>query len=369
MVSYEQMLQPFEGEAPVGVDARDDPAYDSPYIQLKDARSEARDIERQYGVADPADIRAEAMGSWRTILKVSEKLLSETTKDLEIACWHLEARLRIDGIPGLTSGFEFLNELVTAFWDDGLFPAEDEDGIETRVAPLTALNGLDGRGTLIQPIKMAPLTGDQEPGPVAFWQYEQALALSKSTDAGNVDEQISEGAYSLDMVRRAFTQTPGPALQSMYNSIGAASDAYRALNAVMADKAGEEAPPSSNITDLLDELQRAMRSFAPHLGEVAGEDEGGAEVDGEGASDAAGGTSKNAKGAVETREDALRKLSEIADFFERTEPTSIIPLTLRDLVRRSRLPITELLQELLHDDPAARDILLQRAGIRHTQEE
>ena len=71
--------------------------------------------------------------------------------------------------------------------------------------------------------------------------------------------------------------------------------------------------------------------------------------------------------AMRTREDAIRQLEEIANFFRKTEPHSPLAFTLDDAVRRARLSLPELLAEVL-PDAGARRMLLTTLGIRVTDE-
>jgi type VI secretion system protein ImpA len=64
-----------------------------------------------------------------------------------------------------------------------------------------------------------------------------------------------------------------------------------------------------------------------------------------------------------SREDALRVLGEIANFFRRTEPHSPISYTLDEAVRRGRLSWPELLQEVVAD-LNTRNGILNMLGIR-----
>jgi type VI secretion system protein ImpA len=68
-------------------------------------------------------------------------------------------------------------------------------------------------------------------------------------------------------------------------------------------------------------------------------------------------------GRIGTREDALRVLGEIADYFRRTEPHSPISYTLDEAVRRGRLTWPELLQEVVAD-MNTRNSILTMLGIR-----
>jgi len=68
-------------------------------------------------------------------------------------------------------------------------------------------------------------------------------------------------------------------------------------------------------------------------------------------------------GALTTREDALRALAQIAEFFRRTEPLSPIAYTLQEAVRRSRMTWPELLAEIV-PDVTSRSAILTSLGIR-----
>ena len=68
-------------------------------------------------------------------------------------------------------------------------------------------------------------------------------------------------------------------------------------------------------------------------------------------------------GQVASREDALRALGEIANFFRRTEPHSPLSYTLDEAVRRGRMTWPELLAEVVADTDT-RNTILTTLGIR-----
>jgi type VI secretion system protein ImpA len=68
-------------------------------------------------------------------------------------------------------------------------------------------------------------------------------------------------------------------------------------------------------------------------------------------------------GNVRGREEALRVLAQVAQYFRIHEPHSPISNSLEEIVRRARLPFAELLAELLPDQSAWRSALTS-AGIR-----
>ena len=106
----EALLAPIPGDAPQGIDIREDFSATSPYNRLRDARSEARDAERLRDARPDAGEGGQSAGDpnirdpaplWRTVRELGIKTLAETTKDLEVAAWMTEALVRSHGLAGL----------------------------------------------------------------------------------------------------------------------------------------------------------------------------------------------------------------------------------------------------------------------------
>ena len=75
--------------------------------------------------------------------------------------------MRSHGLAGLTAGAKLMAGLAEKYWD-GVFPLPDDYGMETRVAPVTGLNGREGNGSLIQPLHKLPLFEARDGTPIAF---------------------------------------------------------------------------------------------------------------------------------------------------------------------------------------------------------
>ncbi len=66
---------------------------------------------------------------------------------------------------------------------------------------------------------------------------------------------------------------------------------------------------------------------------------------------------------METREEAFQSLLQIAAFFKRTEPHSPVSYALEQAVRWGKLPLPELLNELIADQ-GSREQLFKLVGIQ-----
>ena len=131
------------------------------------------------------------------------------------------------------------------------------------------------------------------------------------------------------------------------------------MAAVMDAKAGADGPSTTAVRDLLSGIIDVAARYAP--AEAAAPMASRAET-------ATGGRARRprgggfagvsaAPGQAASREDALRALGEIANFFRRTEPHSPLSYTLDEAVRRGRMTWPELLAEVVADTDTRNGIL------------
>ena len=360
----EALLAPIPGDAPQGTDIREDYTAQSPYNRLRDARSEARDAEKgqEAGSEDARD----PTPLWRSVRDLGLKTITETAKDLEVAAWVTEAFVRSHGLAGLTAGAKLIAGLAEHYWD-GVFPLPDDYGVETRVAPVTGLNGREGNGSLIQPLHKLPLFTRGDGSPVALYQYDgSALLGTLAADARSA--RIAAGAIPFeDIEKEARAQTR--LFAKLRDDAREALAAWQEMSTILDEKASEDPPSTSTVRDMVGHVVEIANRYAP-AEEGAPAAEGGSEgaVSADGTpgvamgGGVAGGISVPA-GQVVSREDALRALENLATFFKKTEPVSPLAYTLEDAVRRSRLTWPELLEEIVTDRDS-RNAILTALGIR-----
>jgi type VI secretion system protein ImpA len=360
-IPVDRLIAPISAAAPVGSNVRDDVSPSSRYFQLKDARNAARAAERR---ADAGGEDGLLAPEWRRIRELAPIVLAEQSKDLEIAAWLIEALLRTDGFAGLRDGLRVCRGLVEQYWDT-LFSLDDEEGVVTKVSPITGLNGIDAEGTLIQPLRKTPLTKSADDGPFAIYHHEQAWALSQIADGAARARREQDGAVTLDRFMKAVNGSGADFYLTLIADIAAASDELEALTAALDERAGAAAPSTATIRGILENIRDLVKNVSKELIARArpvavGAPEAPSE---EAPSGALGGVGINGGGVLRDREDALRVLLHVADYFHRNEPQSPISRSLEETVRRARLPFSELLAELLSDEGAWRTALTT-AGIK-----
>ena len=370
-IDLEGLLAPVEGApTPVGEDLR--LAVDaSNFFLLKDLRAEARTSEREAAASPEAETPVLDAGArkWAELAELAVRLLRTQTKDLEIASWLCEALTRLQGFAGLAAGLELTLALLERYWEDGVYPSEDEDGVETRIAPVGGLLGLSGAAALLQPVKLLPISDRDKD--VALWSLEAALAPlpgGGGEDGEARERLVARRAERLEAVRQAVARSTPDFLRATYASISSALETLEGLAAASDRVAGtgrfglQVAEPLRNILDFYKEQVPALFA-APATG--AGAPGDGVAVAGAVGGQAGGGAP--GAGGIAGREDAYAAVLRIADWFEAAEPQSLTARGLRDVVRRGRLPLEQLLAELLPDGEQ-RVLFLQRAGVRAAEE-
>ncbi len=374
VIQLEALLAPVPGDKPTGVDLRVDANPTSDYYKLKDARFAARAKEREIDTGvDIGDLP-----EWRTILDLAPKVLTTQSKDLEVAAWLVEALLRRHSFAGLRDGFRLVRGLVENYWD-GLYPLPDEDGVEGKVAPLTALNGEGSDGTLIQPIRKVWLTDGRDPGPFAAWHYEQAQKLATVTDEKAKEWHNKAGTASTDQIEASRRATKPQFFLDLIADLRQCQEEFVGLTASVDKAAGQDSPPTSTIRNTLE----ATLTIATTLGReaiaaaeaAAAAAAAAAEAEGTVAGDGAGpagarqaGPPGLMLGPIRTREDAFGALLQLAEFFRRNEPHSLVPYVLDELVRRGRMALPDLMSELIKD-PAQRKTFYIIAGMKPPEEQ
>lgn len=352
------LLAPLEGgEQGAGVDLRLDYTATSPYQRLRDARGAARAEERARDAEDGSE--GPPAGGWHDVLSVGQQALATQSKDLEIAAWMTEALVRMHGLAGLTAGATLIAGLCDAYWDTG-FPRPDEDGLEIRASPIDGLSGSSADGTIMQPLRRLPMFRRTDGTGLSVYLWEQAEHAAGLPDEKR-DARYAAGTPEMPTLE-AEARLDKAYLTGTWRDATAALQAWRELGRIVDTRFGSEAPSLRKVTSLLEQLLGIVTRLG---GEPPSDQAAESAMPGDAA--AAGGTTGatggSGRGEVRTRDDALRELDRIAEYFRRTEPHSPLAYTLEEAVRRGRMSLAELLMEVLPDSDT-RNGMLARLGIR-----
>ncbi|MDQ1077863.1 type VI secretion system protein TssA [Pseudoroseomonas cervicalis] len=372
-VELEKLLTPLaEGEGGAGVDLREDYSPASPYQKLRDARAEARAEER---AQDAAGGEEAVPLPWREVKRLGQLCLAERSRDIEIAAWLAEALVRLDGLAGLRDAAQLLAGLMEQYWD-ALHPRPDEDGLEGRAAPLAGLAGSSADGTLMQPLRRLALFRRADGSGVSLYQWTLAEETAALADAKRREARLASGIADLSVLEREAAAA-APQWQALGEAAGAALSAWDAFDAQCTARFGDAAPPTRRVAELLTRMQELATRFGGATTPAPAATP--ADVPPPAAPLAAAAVPVAAPaptmaaataalppasgGAPASREDAIRRLEDIAAYFRATEPHSPIAYSIETLARRARMPLPALLEEVL-PDKAARHAMLSMLGIQ-----
>lgn len=336
------LLLPIRPDNPAGDNLEYEPLFD----EIRQAReSDPDDMpEDEWSVTEPRK------ADWNRVCNLSEKALREQTKDLQLACWYVEALCHQQGLAGLSTGIAFLSEFITRFWFQ-CWPALEEEGLEMRRSKLQRLDRDLSQLLLRQPMLRQATTS------LLFWRQILAFEHKINTHPGDRDALIrKEGDFTMD----SFDQ------QAMnFSSIEIGQQAAR-IEALSSDLSQLEArylslsqdpengvfPQScQTLKDLADYLQRLTQRAIPLVDEslaLAPIMEDGAPLPAE----------APARTPTQTmsRELAISQMLAIAGYFRQTEPSSPVPYLMERAARWATMTLPEWLEEMLNDSSSIIEI-------------
>lgn len=363
-LDFSDLAKPIAEDSPVGSDLRSSEDPLNPYRQVRDARSSARDREQRDDRGDirgPGDVPASEL--WKKTSELAVRYLQKTGKDLEVAACLLEAELRIHGLAGLAAVAELTTELINRYWGR-LFPAPDEDGFATTLLPLTRLNG----EAILYPLQRLPVSDSAGGERLLVWQSEQAQrieALKRDRKDELAARQIAGGAWTLERVNAAIGSTDDLFFVQLSQDLDRAKLALGKLDKAFESNVPEDARPIlRRFQEGLGLVEAAARVSAGSRWEAAVLRGRTTEAPPDSVADtgspakpvlAAGSNAAGpgaAAGAISGREHAFQRLEEVALWFEKHEPQSLIPFEVRKVLRRGRMKPEQLFMELISEESA-----------------
>lgn len=369
-VDFDVLLNPIEGEVPSGVFLRSHPELSSRYYTLRQHRNDALEAERTLErlavlrasdhADDPSLSELPDSPDWEVVASDALDLLQNHTKDLWIAAWLVEANTRIHGVAGFRDALDLCVRLSTEFWDS-IYPRPDEDdGYGQTVSQLT---GLDS--TLQSALQGCPML----PYSSASWlDYERALTLEKA-DPEKRAAELDAGAISLSAIESDFRNAGAQALRAVLEDIAQAIEICKIATEKLDALCGKDdsgyplGPSTTNIQKCLQSMQADFQELSSGLLEDSDAPAGDVSEDADAvaAATAAGGVSV-AQRPVASRDEALQHLLRVADFFRKTEPHSPVSYALEQAVRWGRMPLPDLLKDLVSDEDVLASVF-KRMGI------
>jgi type VI secretion system protein ImpA len=369
-----------EGEGPAGPPLR----YDPVYSRIRDAR-----MEEDASLPMGEWTRPLKKADWRATEMLCAEVLQRRSKDLQVAAWLTEAWVHRHAIDGLIAGTRLLEGLARDFWQD-VHPCIGEDGdADMRTATFVWLND-----TLAQTLLMrVPLLAwpDFSPPFINLGDWQRALttefgagAAAAAGNAKSKAKDVAEEPNAQTVSRQDILDHAARdlhALAALDDRVALAADIWQELTALLDERFGADAPSLSKVAEMLARMRQALRSLLQERDprdeeepeEPAMPVEPSASWAAYASTPAATSMDDNdmseaplspspisppsgplpqaaASGRIGSRAEAYQLLELAAAYLMREEPHSPTPYLVNRAVAWGRMPLPQLMQEVLRED-------------------
>jgi len=332
------LLESLSPESPCG----DDLEYDATFGELE--RAAQGKPEQQFGdTIVPAEDP-----DWNQVRQLALDLFSRT-RDLRVAVYLARGAVHASGMLGLRDSLEVVHGLLDRFWDEvhpRLDPDDDNDPT-LRINTLASLCDSDGMLSLL---REAPLVSSRALGQFSL----RDVKVADGSLIASGDEHVPDMAG----IDAAFMDCNLEELQETAEAANRSIELIEMIESTVSDRVG--AGFGVNLESLRQVVREASRVLGDRLSRrgVAGpgdESKGTAAGDGgdtEGSGQAGGAgvaAAPVAADKVNSREDVIRLIDRICDYYDRHEPSSPIPLLLQRAKRLVRMSFMDIVRDLAPD--------------------
>lgn len=326
-----ELLEPCAADAPCG----DDLEYDPDFLALETAAKAEPDREMGDTIVPGRK------PDWADVEKRARALLART-KHLGVAMHWTRARLTTRGLPGFAEGCVLVRELLDRYWDDVHPRLDPDDGNDptSRVTALAAFNDEDG---ILPDLRRAPLAVSRVFGAVSY--RDLAIAAGELEPVSGDTDQTPDAA-TLEAI---FADCDTDAVRKVVAAVAEARSATQAIEEAFVDRFGvEQAPEFDKLSALLKGIAHKLDQRLGADSDAAVETPAGTGLGGD-AAPAAGAAAAAPSGQVRNRDDVVKMIDKICDYYAKNEPASPVPMLLKRARRLVPMTYMEIMRDLTPD--------------------
>lgn len=328
VIDVETLLKPLTEESPCG----DDLEYDSVFAEME--RAVAGRPEQQFG-----ETVVEGEGpDWPEVQRKALDLF-ERTRDLRVAVYLARSAVALQGWPEFRDALALVRGLLERYWDQ-VYPRLDPDDDLDPTLRINTLASLADKDSTVRAVRLAPLVRSRAIGMFGLRQIE----LARGELAAVGDESVPE----MSTIEGAFSEVDLESLTATAAAVRESLEHAHAIEAAVSEQVG--AGQSVQLGPLLTELKRADRFISERVERrqesLPGSAEAGDSEDASGAVAATNGAPQRLSGEITSREDVVRALDKLCEYYERHEPSSPVPLLLQRAKRLASKSFIEIMRDL-----------------------
>jgi type VI secretion system protein ImpA len=328
-INIEAFVTEVSPDAPCGEDLQ----YDSAFIELeqKIKGTPEQQIGDRIEPAQPPN--------WKEVRRDAVELL-QRTRDLQIILYLIQALLQTEGYSGLSDGLAVLEGVICKFWPQ-LYPLLDPEDDNDPTHRVNVLMGLCDFETILRPVALTPLVQSRALGTFSLRDVQIATGkLPAPSDGSSVRE--------LAAVKAAFMDADTETLEATRLAISSSLASLKSIESFVTDQVGVGNAP--NFAPLRNVLKEALQVFGEYMESGSPDDEQPVTEDEAAPSpDSAVKTNPVRPGEISNRQDVIKTLDLICDYYARCEPSSPIPLLLKRAKRLVLMDFIEIIKDLAPD--------------------
>jgi type VI secretion system protein ImpA len=330
VIAAEELLKPISDEFPCGEDLSYDPGF-----QELESLSRGKE-ETQFSAAEPPDYKS---------LRSRCLELFARSKDLRVAVTLMVASLELDGLSGFRECLVLVKGLLENYWPafyPQLDPADDNDPLQRMniVASMAMPVGTYGDSfRILERLRRIPLCDSVQMG-----RYSLADILRAESGTPPPDDKPE---VKMPQIDSAFRDSNQEKLGEIYSILSDCVALVQGLDGSVTLTVGARNAP--DLTPLSAELTAMRSRVAPFIKAGATAVAGGDLASTTEAQGNEGTQAFSLEGEIRSREDVLTLLQKICQYYDRTEPSSPVPLVLKRAARLAEMDFMQIMQDLSPD--------------------
>lgn len=320
-IDVDALLAPVSDDEPSGRDVDYDPAFGE--LERTAQGKEEHSMGDAVIPAEPPN--------WTEVAEQATALFAET-KDLRVAVHLTRAATHTSGFPGLADGCRLIHGLLDNFWD-GVYPQLDTDDDDDPTLRINSLRPLGSNDAMLRDLGEATLVDTRGVG-----RYSLRDLRLANGDVRAVDDQVTPDPAHIEA---AFRGAELDELTENAEAVEAAHQSMVAIKSLLDEKIGADALVFESLEAELATVKDLYKAKLADRGVgEAGDDEAGESA--VGGTEAGGGPSRT----IASRDDAIRNIDLICEYFRKHEPSSPVPLLLYRAKRLIAKDFVEILRDL-----------------------
>ena len=347
MVAFNEIIQPISGNNPAGIDSRLEGPLLTDYLNLKEIRNNLRKEERKKVEVDNNLIIDKQ--AWEEVISLAGKILSNYSKDIEIAVWLLEGLTRTEEFKGLKVGLD----IICCFFDkyaEHVYPLQEnhEEDDNPKLIALSMLSGKYEIGTLIAPIYFCELIKTKSGKSYNAWEIKRILN-SKGKNKISYDVTKDEILQS-DELKSALEDIDEEQFLQVKDNLVSCMNSFKELNLILTKNFERYAPNLSNLNNSLFYCLSIVNCITKITQEISQKFTETVVENNKNDNNQPLLNVINVDYKRLSKPDAIKLLEMLVKFFSELEPHSPVSYTLARALKWSDMPLPKMLCDLMSDE-------------------